>query len=73
MPKRKNMTTEEHPDALSTQLDSAAGSIGDWRALPTEQSYALMHDGWLTLAIQIGSTEFQKLSPDLQFDVDFSQ
>lgn len=69
--KLKSMTLEEQLYALSVHLDSATSNVDGWRTLPAEQQSALMHDAWLALAIQIGDSEFQKLSPEIQFDVDF--
>lgn len=69
--KLKNMSLDEQLNMLSNYLDDAASNMGDWRALPAEQQSALMHDAWLALAAQIGEAEFQKLSPDTQFGVDF--
>jgi hypothetical protein len=67
----KCMSVDEQLYALSTYLDSATGGISDWKTLPADQQSALMHDAWLVLALQMGDAEFKKLSPDMQFDVDF--
>ena len=66
-----NISPEEQLKMLSKYLDDATSDMGDWRMLPLEHQSALMHDAWLTLAAQIGEAEFQKLSPDTQFGVDF--
>jgi hypothetical protein len=67
----KSMSVEEQLHALSTYLDSATGGISEWRTLSADQQSVTMHDAWLVLALQMGEAEFKKLSPDLQFDVDF--
>lgn len=71
LPVLKNMSTEEQLNALSGYLDSATGSVGDWRNLPDDKQSELMHNAWFTLTTQFGEKEFQKLDRDSQFDVDF--
>ncbi|CUA76255.1 hypothetical protein RSOLAG22IIIB_12161 [Rhizoctonia solani] len=69
--KLKTMSVEEQLAALTSHLDNATRSISDWRTLPSDKQAALMHDAWFALAIKIGEAEFQKLSEETQFDVDF--
>ncbi|CUA69936.1 hypothetical protein RSOLAG22IIIB_08779 [Rhizoctonia solani] len=69
--KLKTMTVDQQLYALTCYLDNAADSTDNWRALPSEQQAAMMHDAWLALAAQIGEAEFQKLSLDEQLEVDF--
>ncbi|CUA68013.1 hypothetical protein RSOLAG22IIIB_07692 [Rhizoctonia solani] len=65
------MTVDQQLYALTCYLDNAAGSVDNWRTLPSEQQAAMMHDTWFALAAQIGKDEFQKLSLDEQLEVDF--
>ncbi|KAJ1309800.1 hypothetical protein OPQ81_006565 [Rhizoctonia solani] len=67
----KTMTVEEQLCTLTDYLDNAATNVSNWRLLPSDQQAALMHDAWFALAIKTGEAEFQKLSQDAQFDVDF--
>ncbi|KAG8705918.1 hypothetical protein FRC09_002694 [Ceratobasidium sp. 395] len=71
VPKLQSMSTEEQLHLLSTYLDDATNSVGDWQTLPTEQQAALIHDAWFALASQIGEAQFQQLDPKLQGEVDF--
>lgn len=69
--KLKGIPLEDQLKMLSALLDDATLSMSDWRMLPAEQQSALMHDAWLSLTARIGEEEYQKLSPDEQFGVDF--
>ncbi|KAG8709460.1 hypothetical protein FRC09_000664 [Ceratobasidium sp. 395] len=71
VPVLKAMSTETQLEMLSSYLDNAVSQLSNWRELPAEKQSAFMHDAWLALALQIGEDEFQKLSPESQFEVDF--
>ncbi|QRV88213.1 hypothetical protein RhiJN_16231 [Ceratobasidium sp. AG-Ba] len=65
------MSVQEQLNILSSYLENASHSVGDWHILSSEQQAALMHDAWLTLAFQIGETEFQQLDLTTQKEADF--
>ncbi|KAJ1305890.1 hypothetical protein OPQ81_010610 [Rhizoctonia solani] len=69
--KLAEMSVEEQLNMLTHHLDSSVSGVKDWRSLSPQHQDAVMHDAWFALAAQIGDEEFQKLSPDAQFDVDF--
>ncbi|KAJ1306058.1 hypothetical protein OPQ81_010771 [Rhizoctonia solani] len=69
--KLAEMSVEEQLNMLTHHLDSSVSGVKDWRSLSPQHQDTVMHDAWFALAAQIGDEEFQKLSPDAQFDVNF--
>ncbi|CAE6466943.1 unnamed protein product [Rhizoctonia solani] len=71
MSKLAGMSVEEQLNMLSHHLDNAVSGVKGWRGLSPEHQSTVMHDAWFVLAAHIGEEEFQKLNPEVQFDIDF--
>ncbi|EUC65941.1 hypothetical protein RSOL_503290 [Rhizoctonia solani AG-3 Rhs1AP] len=69
--KLAEMSVEEQLNMLLRHLDNAVSGVKNWRSLSPEHQSAMMHDAWFALATQIGEEEFQKLNPEVQFDINF--
>ncbi|CUA77938.1 hypothetical protein RSOLAG22IIIB_12921 [Rhizoctonia solani] len=66
-----SMSPDDQLQVLWSHMKQASIQLDNWSDIPSEQRHALLHDAWLTLAIQAGEAEFRKLSPEIQFDIDF--
>jgi hypothetical protein len=58
------MSEEERIQALSTHLDIACCTVGNWERLDPDQQSAITHDAWLALALTTGEESFQVLSKE---------
>ncbi|QRW25730.1 hypothetical protein RhiXN_10807 [Rhizoctonia solani] len=65
------MSQEDQLEKLWLHMEAASIQLDNWLEIPSEQQQALLHDAWLALATQTGEAEFWKLSPKVQFDIDF--
>ncbi|KAH7313995.1 hypothetical protein B0J17DRAFT_584920 [Rhizoctonia solani] len=67
----QNQSKEQQLQSLSIQLEHSCKDLETWESLSLEQQGVLVHDAWISLALRIGTEEFQKLSLDKQKDTDF--